>query len=703
MVVAFLALAASLLPLAPQPAPPFPKILTDAPVISDVAPGVTYGNYAMLTSDGPLSIHVLAVDLQNPYVRVGTELADDRLVSSGETVSSMAARTGAVAGVNGDYFDINQTNQPLNILVSNGILERMPMHRWALAFSKDGAPQFAEFDVSAQATLPGGVLPLKTINDWPPPGGGAVLITSTYGALHPQENVTELQLEPVDGTPPFATYRITGIADNTIAQPPGNYLAIGPQAYGAVPLPNTGDTISVQATSTPPLDGIVSAIGGGPLLVQDGAWYADPDGPNKGEFLTHMPATAAGVTRDGTLLFFEIDGRQPALSIGVLQPQLASLLISFGVVTGMQFDGGGSSTMVARLPGDADAVVQNSPSDGQERRVGDALLVYSDAPAGPAAKIATMPQTVRALPGASVPLHLAVTDAAGHAVRFCPCNMRMRVIPSSAGTMERDAFVAGNQPQDAVIRIEMGELRTEVPVHVTTAVARGEVLPLHPALRAHEEIQLSARAFDANGYAIAVPPALPWSARNASVDSIGKLQAGDSDAGVSVRLGDKLVTQAITVGEHAQAIDLDGLTFATAPRGGPGGIEHAQDCAGCTTLRYDFTGNERAAYIDTSAQLPERVLAISAEVFGDGNGETLRIALNNAINERFLYTFATVDWRGWRHVEFALPQAIPQPITLKALYVINRVGPTQAVSAAGAVSIRDLRVILAGSSQSRTK
>ncbi|HET9095893.1 MAG TPA: hypothetical protein VFN37_04475, partial [Candidatus Baltobacteraceae bacterium] len=129
--LAALLLAASVLPFSPHPAPPFPQIITDAPVFTDVAPGVTYGKYALLTHDGPLSLHVLAVDLHDPQVRLGVALAENHLVSSGETVSSMAQRTGAVAGVNGDYFDINQTNQPLNILVQDGKLVRMPMHRWA--------------------------------------------------------------------------------------------------------------------------------------------------------------------------------------------------------------------------------------------------------------------------------------------------------------------------------------------------------------------------------------------------------------------------------------------------------------------------------------------------------------------------------------------------------------------------------------------
>jgi exopolysaccharide biosynthesis protein len=703
MIAALLLAAANVLPLSPRPAPPFPKIVTDAPVFSDVAPGVTYGNYQMLTADGPLSVHVLAVDVHNAHVHIGTALANEHMVSPGETVSSMAHRTGAVAGVNADYFDINQTNQPLNILIENGKLVRMPMQRWALAFGKDGTPQFAEFNVTAQALLESGPVPLKTINDWPPPGGGTVLITADYGPLHPADNVTEYTLQLLSGTPPFATYRITGTGDASVAQQPGYYLAIGPQAYGTFPLPNEGDTLTVQGTATPPIDTLENAIGGGPLLVKDGAWYADPDGPSKGEWLTHMPITSAGVTRDGTLLLFEIDGRQPALSIGVLQPQLAALMISFGVQTGLQFDGGGSSTMVARLPGDVGAVVQNSPSDGTERRVGDALLVYSDAPYGPPAKIASMPQAIRALPGARVPLRIAVTDAADHTLPVCRCDVHLRVVPESAGRIEGDTFIAGAHPEDAVIRVTAAALHADVPVYVTQAVARAEILPPFAAARANDELHVTARAFDAKGYAIALPDTLPWQAQNARVDDRGNVELGARDATVSVQLGNKLVSEAVTVGEHAQSVALQNPQFASAPRGGPGSIEVPSNCANCAALHYDFTGSERAAYVDTAVLLPQRALAIQAEVYGDGNGEILRMAVNNAINERFLYTLAKIDWNGWRRVEFRFPAALPQPITLKSLYVINRVGPGPAVSAAGAISIRNLQVVLAGSAQTANK
>ncbi len=299
--IAAVALAA-LLPHAPHPAAPFPHILTDAATITEVAPGVAYGDYEMLTADGPLSVHVVAIDLAEPTVRLGAMLAQDRLVSQGEPVSSMARRSGAVAGVNGDYFDINQTNAPLNILVQNGRLERMPSQRWAVAIDGKKTLRFAEFSIAAVAQIGTSSVPLRTINEWPP--GRVVLITPEFGALRPAANVTDVQLQPVGGDPPFATYRVTGIADNSVTQPAGYYLSIGPTAYGTFPLPNPGDAIAITSNADAALAGVQTAIGGGPLLVRNGRWYADPDGPSGGEFATHVPASGVAATRDGRLLFF---------------------------------------------------------------------------------------------------------------------------------------------------------------------------------------------------------------------------------------------------------------------------------------------------------------------------------------------------------------------------------------------------------------
>ncbi len=699
--IAAIALA-GLLPLAPQPAAPFPHIITDAATLTEVAPGVGYGDYAMLTADGPLSVHVLAIDLSEPTVRMGAMLAQDRLISQGEPASSMAQRSGAVAGINGDYFDINQTNQPLNILILNGRLARMPMQRWAIALDRRNATQFAEFSIAVSAQIGSTIVPVRTVNAWPP-GNGVVLITPDLGPIRAAANVTELQLEVTNGTPPFATYRVTGIADNTGTQPAGYYLAIGPTAYGTFPLPNTGDAIAITATAQPALIDLQTAIGGGPLLVKNGLWYADADGPSGGELAKHAPESAVAMTGDGRLLLFEIDGRQPALSIGLLQPQLAALMIAFGATTGMQFDGGGSSTLVARMPGDANATVQNSPSDGTERHVADGLFVYSDAPRGAPARVVSWPQTVRAFPGASIAMRFATIDAGDHPAGDA-IPTRVTVEPGALGSYRAGAFIAGSQSGDGVLRVRHGALHLNVPVSVTTAIARTQILPQQPVVSPGAEVHLSVRAFDRKGHAIALPALLPWQAQGGAIDRAGSFKAGKGDATVTLQLGQYVAQQRIVVGEHNQDLGFGAAaSFATAPRGGPGLLTSGTTCKDCLALSYDFTGSERAAYANASLVLPQRALGISADVFGDGNGEALRVAVTNAIDERFMYTIARVTWRGWRHVEFRFPPELPQPLTLKALYVINRVGPEPPVTTAGSVGLRNVQVMLAGGSDNTPK
>lgn len=92
------------------------------------------------------------------------------------------------------------------------------------------------------------------------------------------------------------------------------------------------------------------------------------------------PRTAIGLNRNGRwLTLMVVDGRQPGYSEGVTFPELAELLISYGVHTGANMDGGGSSAMVIR-GADSKARVLNSPIEmntpGKERPVGNHLGVF---------------------------------------------------------------------------------------------------------------------------------------------------------------------------------------------------------------------------------------------------------------------------------------------------------------------------------------
>ena len=243
-----LLVAVALLPARIEPQSPFPHIFEQAPTIESVAPGVEYGDYQLVTSIGLLSIHVVAVEPHRGDVRVENVLAGDALESRGETVGSMAKRTRAVAGINGDYFDIGNTNRPENIVVRNGTLLQIPYKRYALAIDRDGSAHIAEFSFSGELQANERTLSLNGIDELPPPNGGVALLTPEYGHVRPQENLTLVNLEPLSGTPPLARYRVTGMADNLTTQPPGYYVAIGPSEYSAVDSFDVGTVVEAGGT-----------------------------------------------------------------------------------------------------------------------------------------------------------------------------------------------------------------------------------------------------------------------------------------------------------------------------------------------------------------------------------------------------------------------------------------------------------------------
>lgn len=122
-----------------------------------------------------------------------------------------------------------------------------------------------------------------------------------------------------------------------------------------------------------------SALSGGCMLVRGGR-RGDANGcplPKLND--KRHPRTAVGLTEDRkTLLFLVVDGRQRRRSAGATLQELADLLVAEGAHDAVNFDGGGSSVLVAR-DADGDIEVLSTPISGgvpgHERVVGSHLGV----------------------------------------------------------------------------------------------------------------------------------------------------------------------------------------------------------------------------------------------------------------------------------------------------------------------------------------
>ncbi len=673
---------------------PFPPVTLQAPQIERVAPGVEYGDYELWSDAGPISVHVIAADLANPDVHARTVLADDALASDGETISSMAQRTDAVAGINGDYFDIGQTNRPTNIVVRDGTLLRTPRKRYALALLRSGSAHFAEFSFTGSLQIGAQVFSLDGVNVMPSLSSEITLLTPAFGALPQELGFTSVALTPTTGTPPFAAYRVDSFAQTADGpQPAGYYLVVGSDVALAA-LPAAGDAVIASGTLAPiALSQIAQAVGGGPLVLYNGAWYDDPDGPRGGAFDHRIPCSGAALESDGTLLLVEVDGRQPERSIGLTRPQLAELMRALGAQDGMAFDGGGSSEIAVRLLGEPEALLQSSPSDGDERRVADGIFLYNDAPVGMPQRLVASPQVVRAVPGAEISLHVTAIDADEHPTQL-QAPLAATVEPAALGRVREDTFVAA-APGTGVIRLRTGTLRGSIPLEVVASPTRLVILPPDPNVDPHGVLALQARAFDAAGFALALPQQMHWSANGASIDDLGHFSAGERDADVRLDVGGRVAALHVSVGSHDFAVDVaNGVRFLTFPAGGTGSATAQAACDGCIRLTYAIGEQEHAAYAVVERELPPGSVGLSFDVRDDGSGAELRVALRSAIDEQVLLTAVTLDDPGLRHVVVRFPLGMPQPIRLVGFYAIA----TRALpSPSGSIVIGNVRALVAGS------
>jgi hypothetical protein len=332
------------------------------------------GDFAAAGADR-WAINVLVLDPERTRLALGR--ARDAGVGT-ETTSSMAARYGAAAAVNGGYFRTSGTyrGEPAGIMALAGkILSEPSRKRPGLAVANAGrATRLAVVDVAFRAEV-------------------AVSRGSARRAVN-GINRPRLENETIVYTPEFHGTTLTGPAGVEAVIAGGRVVALC-SGQGSAGIPaggwvvsghgdaaewvrgNLGKGVRVELKSETVLNPAPPfapeyVLGGGPRLVRKGkpAAGADPGIYGPGFADARHPRTAVGLRPDGRILLVTVDGRQPGKSVGMTIAELTALLLELGAAEALNMDGGGSTTMVAG------GRVVNSPSDPTgERPVGDALLV----------------------------------------------------------------------------------------------------------------------------------------------------------------------------------------------------------------------------------------------------------------------------------------------------------------------------------------
>ena len=358
---------------------------------------VSYTSFTVGTAHGPAVVYLVTVDLR----RAELGLLHPGDVAQRATVSAMATAQHAVAGINGDFFNISDTHvgitptgssvgpeiadgRDLKFAVPDG--QRFGPAMPAGATTKivfgtgdDGRARVSSLQLAGTVRSPEGMFDVEGLNQYALPVDGIGVYTHDWGEVS--------RARAACGTD---TNRSAGCASETeevvvrhgvvvseaetlgAGDIPPDTVVLAGREKGAAELEelDPGDRVTVGtrlvAEDAPPFR---FAVGGFPILAGGQ--------PLSGlDTVALAPRTAAGATADGrTAYLVAVDGRTAA-STGMSVADLAGVLRSVGAASGVNLDGGGSTTMAVADPGQAPAV-RNTPSDGTERAVANGIGAFS--------------------------------------------------------------------------------------------------------------------------------------------------------------------------------------------------------------------------------------------------------------------------------------------------------------------------------------
>ena len=364
----------------------------------ELAPGVAYRQFT--DRSGPWVMHLVRVDLRRADLEVRHARALDQLRGREKTTEmvrrAQAAGTTVLAAVNADFFSLttgeNENNQVLGGEWWKGLeVTDSPYDTYKNAhvqFGIDAArrPMMDRFILDGKAWAHGVPTPILTVNfNSSGRPEGTAWYTWRYGATAPRDTsrpTAEAPMVTAGRRGDTLLYVRRGAASATSGSAiPADGAVLAAYGTGArtkeVQAMADGDTVKILLATLPRSgNGVVPVllIGGWPRILRDGVNVAGNAATLEGTISSNTdrrhPRTAVGFSRDSsTLYLLTVDGRQER-SAGMTLVELAGVLQRLGAWQAMNFDGGGSTTMVI------DGVLTNVPSDATgERAVGNALLV----------------------------------------------------------------------------------------------------------------------------------------------------------------------------------------------------------------------------------------------------------------------------------------------------------------------------------------
>ncbi|MFU8872097.1 phosphodiester glycosidase family protein [Micromonospora sp. SL4-19] len=665
--------------------------LETAKTTRPVAPGLDLTSFDRYDADGWLRADALTADLSGG---VTVDYVNSGEVTRDEPLRAAVDRSRAVAAVNGDFFDINNSGAAQGIGIRSGELVQSPIagHPNAAAISAEGLGRIIEVGFEGSAALPAGPVPLTQFNNMVQRDGVGVF-TPLWGSYSRQRAVT--------GVARVVEVTVTGGRVASVATvagegpiPAGTTVLLGREAGAdALAALHPGDPVDLTWRPKAADGGSLrAAVGGGNVLVRDGVVQDIAD-------QSLAPRTSVGFSADGRkMIMLTVDGRQVD-SRGVTQTELGRMMVELGAQNALNLDGGGSSTLLAREPGAAAVQVENSPSDGAERPVPNGLAIYAPPGSGRLTgywlETASDPTTApgvapirggrpdRVFPGLTRRLTAAGYDETYGPAAGAP---HWRANPAAQGTVDAEGVFRAARPGRSTVTAWREKARGTLDLTVLGPLDRIDSTVDRLGLNRQGDTGLfGVVGYDAEGNTAPIEPAdlrleydhdvlavTPTADGNLSVKAL----EDSGSALVTVHVGARVAVLPVTVGlaDVPVAGFDDAASWKFSQARASGSVATAPGHTGTgLKLSYDFSQSTgtRAAYADPPAwiDVPGQPQAFGMWLKGSGTGEWPSLHLHDAQDTQFVLRGPYVTWTGWRYVEFVVPAGVQYPVRVRRFYV----------------------------------
>lgn len=653
-----------------------------------VGEGLTYTRTEGKNSAGVQRANVLTYQ-PNTGVQPIMVYADEQLYGSQATITNAVSYLESqgkkvIGGTNADFF-VMSSGVPIGLVIDEGELISSDAWQYAVGFKADGTAVMGRPTMNMTVSGTSGKVTVSYFNKTRTTAGAYLLDRNYDDSTHFSANGSYIVLERLDSTPVQVNSSVklkvvdkgTGNTPLTIAD---NQMILtksdGANVPSWVDFPIGEEVTLWVGANDSNWEEVESAVGGKLLIDDSTVTTSGIDAAS-----SRRARSAIGVKADGTVVLYEIDGNQSSYSVGLTADELGQALLELGCVRAICLDGGGSSAMALRQPGEETATLISKPSDGSQRACANYIFFVNNvASDGVTAHAVLTPSYRYLMPGASTWFSVKGADAS-YGPAEAPTDLSYTVA-NDLGTVEGQTFTAGMTAGKATITGSNGTVSGSMEVCITgdihsiTLQSGGKDIS-SISVKPGESVDVNGIAYRLNQKMASVDTSFTWSvsASAGTVDENGVFTAGDTMASGTLTCSYGNTSKSITVNvgmgnvQDAQTVadfesDTDDCTATT-------GItlsrvtDYTEVARGTGSLKATYDGTK---VMTATISLPQTDVSsmtyLTLWARGTGTQGTLTAVFADAEGNEVTAPLSAATTDGWKQLTATVPDAA---ITLTGL------------------------------------